>query len=99
MEALVPLFTLMLRLQDLFFLECLTRDRRAAGSSLTGVTVCFVALRLNSTAMVTAVRSVYLTTLFSWASLNKAVNQYFVRILSLVTDNNPSLMIPWKGGE
>ena len=33
--------------------------------------VCFVALRLKSTAMVMAGRSVHLTTLFSWASLNK----------------------------
>ena len=33
--------------------------------------VCFVALRPKSTVMVIAGRSVYLTTLFSWASLNK----------------------------
>ena len=33
--------------------------------------VCFVALRPKSTAMVMAGRSVDLTTLFSWASLNK----------------------------
>ena len=33
--------------------------------------VCFVALRLKSTAMVMAGRSVHLTTLYSWASLNK----------------------------
>ena len=33
--------------------------------------VCFVALRPKSTAMVIAERSVHLTTLFSWASLNK----------------------------
>ena len=32
--------------------------------------VCFVALRPKSTAMVIAGRSVHLTTLFSWASLN-----------------------------
>ena len=32
---------------------------------------CFVALRPKSTAMVIAGRSVHLTTLFSWASLNK----------------------------
>ena len=32
---------------------------------------CFVALRPMSTAMVMAGRSVHLTTLFSWASLNK----------------------------
>ena len=35
------------------------------------VFVCFVALRRKSTAMVIAGRSVHLTTLFSWASLNK----------------------------
>ena len=35
--------------------------------------VCFVALRPKSTAMVIAGRSVHLTTLFSWASLNKRV--------------------------
>ena len=33
--------------------------------------VCLFALRPKSTAMVIAGRSVYLTTLFSWASLNK----------------------------
>ena len=33
--------------------------------------VCFVALRPKSTAMAIAGRSVHLTTLFSWASLNK----------------------------
>ena len=33
--------------------------------------VCFVDLRPKSTAMVIAGRSVHLTTLFSWASLNK----------------------------
>ena len=36
-----------------------------------GLFVCFVALRPKSTAMVIAGRSVHLTTLFSWASLNK----------------------------
>ena len=46
--------------------------------------VCFVALRPNSTAMVMVGQTVHLTTLFL------AVNQYFVHILSLVTDNNPS---------
>ena len=30
--------------------------------------------------------------------LEQAVNQYFVHILSLVTDNNPSWMIQGKGG-
>ena len=40
--------------------------------------------------MVMSGRSVHLSTLFSWASLTKqlAVNQYFVHILSLVTNNN-----------
>ena len=33
--------------------------------------VCFVALRPKSAAMVIAGQSVHLTTLFSWASLNK----------------------------
>ena len=49
--------------------------------------VIYILLRPKSTAG----RLVHLTTLFSWASLNKqAVNQYLVHILSLVTDNNPS---------
>ena len=38
---------------------------------LVDLFVCFVALRPKSTAMVIAGRSVHLTTLFSWASLNK----------------------------
>ena len=53
-----------------------------------GLFVCFVALRPKSTAMVMAERSVHLTTLFPGQAL-QAVNQYFVHILSLVTDNNP----------
>ena len=60
--------------------------------------VCFVALRPKSTAMVMAGRSVHLTTLFPGQACT-AVNQYFVKILSLVTDNNPSSIIQWKGGE
>ena len=53
--------------------------------------VClFVALHPKSTAMVIAGRSVHLTTLFSWAGLNKRLTSNFVHILSLVTDNNPS---------
>ena len=52
--------------------------------------VCFVALRPKSTSMVIAGRSVHLTTLFFLGKLEQAVNQYFVHILSLVTDNNPS---------
>ena len=47
--------------------------------------VYFVALCPKSTAMVTAGRSVHLTTLFSWASLNKQLTS-----TSLVTDNNLS---------
>ena len=31
--------------------------------------------------------------------LEQAVNQYFMHILSLETDNNPSLKIQQKGGE
>ena len=51
--------------------------------------VCFVALRPKSAAMVMVGRSVHLTTFFL-GKLEQAVNQYFVHILSLVTDNNPS---------
>ena len=47
------------------------------------------ALRPKSTTMVMAGRSVHLTTLFL-CKLEQDVNQYFVYILSLVTDNNPS---------
>ena len=36
---------------------------------------------------------------FFLGKLEQAVNQYFVHILSLVTDNNPSWMIQRKGGE
>ena len=46
--------------------------------------VCFVGLRPKSTAMVMAGLSVHLT------KLEQAVNQYFMHILLLVTDNNPS---------
>ena len=35
-------------------------------------------------------RSVHLTTFFFLGKLDQEVNQYFVHILSLVTDNNPS---------
>ena len=51
--------------------------------------VCFVALHPKSTAMVMARRSVHLTTPFL-GKLEQVVNQYFVYILLLVTDNNPS---------
>ena len=60
--------------------------------------VCVFALGCKSTAMVMVGRSVHLTTLFL-GKLVQAVNQYFVHILSLVTDNNPSSMIQLKGGE
>ena len=51
--------------------------------------VCLFALRPKSTAMVMAGRSVHLTTLFL-GKFEQAVNQYFLHILSLVTDNNSS---------
>ena len=54
------------------------------------VFVCFLALLPKSTAMVMAGRSAHLTTLLFLAKLEQAVNQYFVHILLLVTDNNPS---------
>ena len=57
--------------------------------------VCFVALRPKSTAMVMAGPLVHLT-IFFLGKLEQAVNQYFVHILSLVTDNNPSWMIQVK---
>ena len=49
---------------------------------LSGFVCLFVAVRPKSTAMVMAGWSVHLTTLFS----GQAVKQYFVHILSLVTD-------------
>ena len=49
----------------------------------------FVALRPKSAAMVMAGPSVHLT-IFLLGKFEQAVNQYFVHILSLVTDNNPS---------
>ena len=54
--------------------------------------VClFYCFTSQSTAMVMAGRSVHLTTLFPRQALTEqAVNQYFVHILSLETDNNPS---------
>ena len=48
---------------------------------------CFMS---KSTAMVMSGWSVHLTTLFFLGKLEQAVHQYFVHILSLVTDNNPS---------
>ena len=60
--------------------------------------VCFVALRHKSTAKVMAALSVHLKHLFL-GKLVQAVNQYFVHLLVLVTDNNPSSMTQRKGGE
>ena len=51
--------------------------------------VCFVALRPKSTAMVMAGRQ-FTKPHFFLGKLEQAVNQYFVHILSLVTDNTPS---------
>ena len=53
------------------------------------VFVSFVALRPKSIIMVMTGRSVDLTTFFL-SMLETAVNQYFVHILSLLTDNIPS---------
>ena len=50
----------------------------------------FVALHPKSTAKVMSGRSVHLTTLFFLGKLEQAVNQYFVHIVLLVTDTNPS---------
>ena len=47
---------------------------------------CFTS---QATAMVMAGLSIHLTTLFP-GQTKQAVNQYFVHILSLVTDNKPS---------
>ena len=51
--------------------------------------VCLIALCPKSTAMVMAGRSVHLSTFFP-GQAEQVVNQYFVHILSFVTDNNPS---------
>ena len=58
----------------------------------------FCCFTFKSKVMVIMERSVHLTTLFM-GKLEQADNQYFVHILSLVTDNNPSRMIQRKGGE
>ena len=52
--------------------------------------VCFVALRPKSTDNVMSGLSVHLITLFLLDKLEQAVDQYFMHIRSLVTDNNPS---------
>ena len=51
-----------------------------------GLVCCFT---YQSKAMVMSGRSVHQTTFFL-SKLEQAVNQYFVYILSFVTDNNPS---------
>ena len=55
-------------------------------SNVFSLVYCFTSL---STAMVMAGRSVHLTAFFL-GKLEQAVNQYFLHILLLVTDNNPS---------
>ena len=69
-------------------LEKLVSSKATAPRKLLFVCL-FVALRPKSTAVVIAGRSVHLTHFFL-GKLEQAVNQYFVHILSLVTDNNPS---------
>ena len=64
----------------------------ADSSFIVCLFVCFVALRPKSTAMVIAARSVHLPHFFL-GKLEEAVNQYFVHILSLVTDNNDVVMM------
>ena len=49
---------------------------------------CCLTSQVNSYIVMTG-RSIHLTTLFL-GKLEQAVNQYFVYILSVVTDNNPS---------
>ena len=51
--------------------------------------VCFVGLRPKSTAMVMAGWSVHLSHFFL-GKLKQAVKHYFMHILTLVTDNDPS---------
>ena len=63
--------------------------------SFIGLFCCFTS---QSTAMVMVGRSVHLTTHFL-GKFEQAVNQYFVYILSLVTDNNPFRINRQKGGE
>ena len=65
-------------------------------AALIKVFVCCFTSQL--TAMVMSGRSVHLTTLFL-GRLEQAVNQYFMHILLLVTDNIPSLINQQKGGD
>ena len=52
------------------------------------LSVCFVALRHKSTAMVMAGRSVHLNTVFSWASLNKQLTTILLERLSIREEND-----------
>ena len=61
------------------------------------VCFCFFTSQVNSYGHGGTVSSPNHT--FFLGKLEQAVNQYFVHILSLVTDNNPSWMIQGKGGE
>ena len=54
----------------------------------TAEIVCFVVLPPKSTAMVSSPN--HASSLAFLNKLHVAVNQYFVHMLSLVTDNNPS---------
>ena len=54
------------------------------------IIVCFVALRPKSTAMGHGGMVSSPNHTFFLGKFEQAVNQYFVHILSLVTDNNPS---------
>ena len=59
--------------------------------------VLFLYVPVNSYGHAGMVSSPYHT--FFLGKLEQAVNQYFVHILSLVTDNNPSWMNQQKGRE
>ena len=83
----------------LFFVIVIIEEKlRSISEKLFFTFFCFVALRPKSTAMVMVGTVSSPNHTFSWASLNKQI-QYFVHILSLVTDNNPFRMIQRKGGE
>ena len=57
--------------RDIELLKCTCIHTSFAISRMICLFVCFVALRPKSTAMVMAERPVHITTLVSWASLNK----------------------------
>ena len=65
------------------------RCRKDFSHDVTLVACLFCCFTSQATAKVMAGRSVQLTTFFL-GKLEQAVNQYFVHILSFVTDNNPS---------